>query len=416
MLVLFNLSKQKSGDDAVNTLMNKQEFLRSRQQYSGQLRSVHYVSYMHHRLIHLKRLIFCSVLLAFAGLVVPKTVYAARTQQKKQTRTTASKSSKSNKKPQKGAKICDYRTDVYEHEVIRGEHLGSIAGRYGVRKADLIRINRTLKKNPDFLKPGQQILVCPEIPPRRRSTIEYSVKEGDSLDKIARKYGLTIREVIDFQKGSLRKRLQAKPGSLSIGQKLELIIDEEELVEFTPVEETTDSQKIAVKLAAHHHYHIKRPHLVYGTAKSIQSIKDAIIRYKRKVPKSPQVFIGDISKKGGGPLKGHRSHQHGIDIDVGLVRKGETAHQAKFANTNAKNFDAAKTWALVKAFIDTNNVRVIFLDYQLQKELYNYARKQGVKEKVLDELLQYPRGEGRHHGIVRHWPGHKNHMHVRFRK
>jgi len=55
------------------------------------------------------------------------------------------------------------------------------------------------------------------------------------------------------------------------------------------------------------------------------------------------------------------------------------------------------------------------MDYNLQKVLYEYAKKHGTSEDVLDELFQYPRGRGRNHGIVRHWRSHRNHFHVRFK-
>jgi hypothetical protein len=56
------------------------------------------------------------------------------------------------------------------------------------------------------------------------------------------------------------------------------------------------------------------------------------------------------------------------------------------------------------------------MDYRIQKLLYEYAEKKGVNEDTLDELFQYPRGRGRTHGLIRHWRGHSNHFHVRFRK
>ena len=39
-----------------------------------------------------------------------------------------------------------------------------------------------------------------------------------------------------------------------------------------------------------------------------------------------------------------------------------------------------------------------------------------VSEGTLEALFQYPRGKGRAYGIIRHWKGHKDHFHVRFRK
>ena len=79
------------------------------------------------------------------------------------------------------------------------------------------------------------------------------------------------------------------------------------------------------------------------------------------------------------------------------------------------NLDVARTWALVKAFVDTGNVEVIFMDYGLQQQLYEFAKERGVGDDELDELFQYPRGRGRSHGMIRHWRSHQHHFHVRFR-
>ena len=74
-----------------------------------------------------------------------------------------------------------------------------------------------------------------------------------------------------------------------------------------------------------------------------------------------------------------------------------------------------RTWALLRAFLDTQQVVYVFVDYRIQQQLYEHAKAQGVSSRELDELFQYPHGRGRAHGIIRHWPSHQWHFHVRFR-
>src|SRR5690606_31167803 len=74
----------------------------------------------------------------------------------------------------KNSKSCDYRTPLHTHEVVPGEHLGEIAGRYGVRGSDLIKLNPKLGNNANLLSVGQKINVCPEIAPRERVKLEYT--------------------------------------------------------------------------------------------------------------------------------------------------------------------------------------------------------------------------------------------------
>ncbi len=324
------------------------------------------------------------------------------------------------KKPKKGKvkgdAACDFRMPVYTHEVIDGDILSSIAARYGVRMGDIKKLNSRL--DPNKLHIGQKIKVCPEIAPRNREEFTYTVKDGDSLSKIGEKYGLLAKEIVRLQSGSLRRRLEKNPSDLKLRDELTLVVDRGVLPEYAPKEEDRGTLKIGVQLAVGKAYFIKRPHLAYGTSHSVKAIKAALSRYKQtKAGKGgPQVHVGDISSRGGGPLTGHKSHQKGIDVDIGLVLKGDDANETRFRTGNAGNLDIARTWALIKAFVDTADVRAVFLDYNLQKLLYEHARKQKVSESTLDELFQYPRGKGRGFGIIRHWKGHKDHFHVRFKK
>lgn len=330
------------------------------------------------------------------------------------------KPAKDSKKPRgkklKGDAACGFRMPVYVHEVIEGDMVSSIAGRYGVRVSDIKKLNPRLDINK--VRIGQSIKVCPEIAPRLREEFTYTVKGGDSLSKIGEKYGLLATEIVRLQDGKLRRRLDASRSDLKPGDELTLVVDRGVLPEYAPKNEDRGTLKIAVQLDPGKAYFIKRPNLAYGTSHSVKAIKAALSRYKQsKAGKGgPQVHVGDISSRGGGPLTGHKSHQKGVDVDIGLVLKGSDANETRFRTGNTGNLDIARTWALIKAFVDNADVRAVFLDYNLQKLLYEHARQQKVSESTLDALFQYPRGKGRGFGIIRHWKGHKDHFHVRFKR
>jgi LysM repeat protein len=340
-----------------------------------------------------------------------------------------SKSAKSSKKPTKSASVkkpkgdprCGGKTPIWEHKVKSGDNLGRIAGQYGVRMSDITRLNPKLKKNPDKLSIGQIVLVCPdpEVPPHLEEEGSYTVKKGDSLSEIAEKQHMKVGELIALQKGSLRKRLENNPKSLQPGDELTIMVDRGIIAAFAPTkDEDRGVLRVGIPLDPGKHYYIKRPNLAFGTGATIKAIKAAISKYAmlKGIKGGPQVHVGDISARGGGPLKGHKSHQKGVDVDVGLVLKGADAGEVRFLSGNADNLDVARTWALIKSFVDTKEVRAIFLDYGLQKVLYEHAKKKGVSEAKLDELFQYPRGKGRGYGIIRHWKGHRDHFHVRFHR
>lgn len=318
---------------------------------------------------------------------------------------------------------CDNRVPIWEHTVDAGEHLGGIAGRYGVRRADLLKLNPALT-DPDLIRVGQKLRVCPSIAPRVRKSVEVVVAPGDTAGGIAMAHGLTVAELVGMQRGKL-----TDPNRLAAGQRLVLVVDGGVVPEFLPAEPppskaTRSGARKAVVGKTHvsvqlrlddTHTFVKRPHLAWGTTKTIRSIEHAVAQYKRRHRGAPRVHIGDISKRGGGALHPHLSHRAGVDVDVGYVLLGADGHRTRFSGVTRTNLDVARTWDLVKAFIDTDAVEVIFMDYGLQQVLHDHAKSRGISEQELDELFQYPRGRGRSHGIIRHWRSHQHHFHVRFR-
>lgn len=310
----------------------------------------------------------------------------------------------------KNSKLCDYRTPLHTHVVVPGEHLGEIAGRYGVRRSDLIRLNSRLSSNANLLSVGQKINVCPEIAPRERVQIEYTVQSGDTLSAIAAKYDLTTNELLGFQRGKLKNQ-----NDLRVGQKLIVYKEGSILPGYGAYDDDTGVLKSGVQLPSGKHYVVKHPSLAWGTGETIRLIQTAVTNYRRHWKSSPMVHIGDISKKGGGHFPPHQSHQHGRDVDIGYVLKGDQANETRFISANAKNLDVERTWSLIQAFLDTNKVKYIFMDHSIQKLLYEHAQSKGISKETLAELFQYPRSKGRGHGIIRHSKGHVNHFHVRFR-
>ena len=164
------------------------------------------------------------------------------------------------------------------------------------------------------------------------------------------------------------------------------------------------------------HHVVKRPDNAWGTPRTIRAIQDAIRAYRKRVTGGPQVHVGDISRRGGGAFPPHLSHRHGRDVDVGYVLRGDEADDPRFRHAGPHNLDVARSWQLLSAFLDAGRAHYVFLDYGLQRLLYEHAVAEGVGPERLAEVFQYPRGRHAPHGVVRHWRGHVNHFHVRFRE
>lgn len=321
------------------------------------------------------------------------------------------KTSKSSKQAKsRNDEACDFRSPIHWHEVEAGEHLGLIAGKYGVLSKDLIALNPDIAANPNHIRVGRKLAVCPEIPPHEIVTLEHVVRPGETFNQIAYANDLTPAALLEMQGDRLRD-----PNKLRVGDRIQIVVIGDILPGFEPDEPQRGKLSNGRKLPDHSAYTIKRDHNVYGTPRTIKLIGKAVDAYARRVPGGPKLRIGDISKSGGGPMKGHLSHQDGHDVDIGLVLRGDLADRLHFSGANAENIDLERTWVLIEEFIKTGEIRYIFLDYEFQALLYEYAREHGVGKSKLDEYFQYPRGVGRNHGLIRHWRGHRNHIHVRFR-
>jgi hypothetical protein len=166
-------------------------------------------------------------------------------------------------------------------------------------------------------------------------------------------------------------------------------------------------------------YFIRRPERAFGTQTTIELTERAISETLDAFPDEHVLAIGDISAPSGGTITQHRSHQSGRDIDVGLFYRDKPAgYPASFVHADEDNLDCAATFKLLENFLatagDDGGVQMIFLDFDVQGILYDWALDHGVSERRLERIFQYPHGRGSSEGIVRHEPNHDNHMHVRF--
>ena len=123
---------------------------------------------------------------------------------------------------------------------------------------------------------------------------------------------------------------------------------------------------------------------LYATDKTVRKLLAVLKKYSAANPEAPKVVIGDLSKKGGGTLGGHVSHQNGLDIDVYYPRL-----DGKLKDPfTADRVDLALSQQLVDLFVAAG-AQFVFVGYQTP--------------------LLGP------NGVVQSYPNHENHMHVRFR-
>ncbi|HEY3592848.1 MAG TPA: penicillin-insensitive murein endopeptidase, partial [Polyangiaceae bacterium] len=154
----------------------------------------------------------------------------------------------------------------------------------------------------------------------------------------------------------------------------------------------------------------------------LPALVDLVDRAARRVARqfgSCVLSVGDLSRRGGGGLSRHHSHESGRDADIGFYLRGANHRQAladQFipvdrngkAGASGMIFDDARNWALVEALVDDPQTRVsyIFIASHLRARLLKYAEANSVdralRERAANVMVQ-PR---------RALP-HDDHFHVR---
>ncbi len=103
------------------------------------------------------------------------------------------------------------------HVVRRGESLWGIARRYGVKVSHLRRWNKL--KGDKSLRPGQRLRILHVSAdtgnPFRK--VVYTVRKGDSLYRIARRFGISMQDLRQWNRDRIR-------GSLQPGQRLKVYL------------------------------------------------------------------------------------------------------------------------------------------------------------------------------------------------
>jgi murein endopeptidase len=121
---------------------------------------------------------------------------------------------------------------------------------------------------------------------------------------------------------------------------------------------------------------------LYGTDFLMRSLLQVIEDYRAAHPNAPRVVVGDLSRRGGGPIDEHVSHENGLDVDVYYPRlDGKPLPPSRVAQVDLK-----LAQDLIDRFV-ASGAQVIFVGQHVH--LHGPA------------------------GVVVPYPNHDNHLHVR---
>lgn len=310
------------------------------------------------------------------------------------------------------------------HKLTPFETVEQVAYRYDVHP-DTVRKHNGLGPETDTLKPGSRLKVRARRIPPPRQRFEYTVQPGDTWWSIAVAHGIDSKE--------LRAANWSASRQLTVGESLTLwvdpaiyhwirtdrpALDNEDLLAnirrgAVSVGPAWDGRLVnGVQVPEAEGWRLKMKPSCYGTTHAVMNLVAALRFFHASSGYDRDLLLGSMSRRHGGPLTGHRSHQSGRDIDIRLPLSAE--HPPWFP-IKPWRVDYEALWKLVVAMADTGEVSIIFLDYELQKTLHQAALDLGVDELVRRRMIQWPRGNAAHLGLVRHSSGHEQHIHVRFR-
>ncbi|MCA9707739.1 MAG: penicillin-insensitive murein endopeptidase [Myxococcales bacterium] len=264
--------------------------------------------------------------------------------------------------------------------------------------------------------------VVSELPPEEEQEVEpelalvdaelhevyWTVDVDESIDGVASRWGLLERDLVRLNP-QLRGRDQVTAGS-------RLRVFEHD--EATPTQSVGSPNKGRLRhglpMPEGPYWKLRdRRTRTFGTDNAIRAMITAFTRYGQSFEGAPPVSVGEISYRRGGRALPHRSHRTGRDVDLGYIL--HAAPEGKhWKRADAENFDVEKNWALIRALVETGEVQQIFISSRLQHLLRPVARQE-LSPEEFGRYFYVPGQEPEHSPILKHWDGHRDHMHVRFR-
>lgn len=286
------------------------------------------------------------------------------------------------------------------HVVARGDSLSEIAERYGIELEELRAWNAL---ESDTIRVGQALEV--DRPSAGGRTV-HRVRSGETLARIARRYAVSVPQLVAWNEGLAPDRVRE-------GE--ELVVGEGPPSESVG-EPGAGSIRGSVRIAPHAAYVIRDPERAYATRRTLERLVRGFEALHRDDQRAPRVRVHDISLRRGGPIDDHHTHQSGRDVDLTYFQREGCSETegCPLREVAAPELDAARQWRLLHHWLERGELEVAYVDHALQAELHREARRRGATREQLATWLQYPRSASVSAGVIRHYPNHADHVHVRF--
>lgn len=227
--------------------------------------------------------------------------------------------------------------------------------------------------------------------------------EGESIDSVARRFGVTVEYLQEMNPGVDFASLPERSRIL--------------LYRFDP---SAPARSIGTANRGYleggmpmpdgPYWTVRSKRQAWGTPQTIRNLVAGFHHVEQMHPGGTATMIGDISLPEGGPIRPHKSHRTGRDVDSAYYSLDPSV--SRFWDARSSQLDAARTWSLFRYWIENDVVEYIFVDTSIQRALADYAYSIGEDPEFLRLAFQT---EGGGRAIIRHARGHANHYHARFR-
>ncbi len=293
------------------------------------------------------------------------------------------------------------RADLPTYVLQRGDTLSHVARRHDTTVEQLLAINPGLRA--DRIAAGRRV----HVPvPEGTLRIEHVARSGETLARLAERHRVSVRDLVRWNPG-IRRGLRAGrtvviwsavPASVSASVGAP---NRGRLLEAEP-------------MPPHPGYYVRDPSRSFGTLETVLWMQDAVQEVLDRHPRSPRLRVHDVSLREGGYMNGHRSHQSGRDVDISLYQRRCADRLCPMRTVQPDELDVERTFTLLEHWLKNDRLEAVFLDYSLQAPLYEEGRRRGYSRAQLSRWFQYPHGPAYPLGVVRHFPRHRDHAHVRF--
>ena len=273
------------------------------------------------------------------------------------------------------------------HKVKSGESLEKIAKNYGVSVQELIKANKNI--NPNKLKVGENLCIPQKTSTKTQDYATYKVKKGDTLHSIAEKFGVDVQELKDFNNLKSEKIIEGQ--ELKIPAKGTAKKQKKETQEYGTyvVQKIAKLEHIAKKLGVSQREleelnpELKGKWLTKGTVVKVP-------KQEQKKERREESYTVYKIKKGG-------------RLEHVAERLGVSKEELERLNPELKGkWLSAGTEVKVPVKVKKEEPKVSYKTYIVQKsaKLEHVAKKLGVSQRELEELNPELKGKWLTKGTV----------------